>query len=230
MKGTPKIDDCHDGRADIIPTYEPRRRIIAHTEYTVRSDDDQRGDHSRVCTCMVRLLRVALERPFVPLSCSTMTLWLSVEISEEFQHTQPIKRAPSNVPPEQTTHGSGDKTSEGSPEQVDGAPFTSTTRPRSSDEDADIEHPMNGSVDTLRHDNDAMRAQIAGLSSQNNALSSQVQDMALKMSDMLARLDALTTSQGTRSLPVVLSLLSLTCMSYPTGPGSIAEDASQRSG
>ncbi len=60
----------------------------------------------------------------------------------------------------------------------------SGTSPKSHDEN----------ITALRYENDALRAQIARLSLQNSVLSSQMQDVALKMSAVFARLDALPRS------------------------------------
>ncbi|OJT04025.1 Vegetative incompatibility protein HET-E-1 [Trametes pubescens] len=183
--GLSNVGDHSGGRISVFDRFAHRRRTIVHSEYAVHSDGDWEKDPRG---CMVRLLRVALEHPFAsPAGRYTSNLLFSIELSEEHRYTSLIESGPDGFLSENDGDGCGDRTSVY--EQDNGVP--SLPSPRAPAGDGDVRYATEESVEGLRHENNALRAQIAALSSQH-AL--EMQDMDRKMSAMLARLDALTGS------------------------------------
>lgn len=137
---------------------------------------------------MVRLLRVALERPFAsPARHYTSNFLFSIELSEEHRYASLIQSGPDGFLSENDGDISGDRKSVY--EQDNAAPSLTPLPDPSGD--ADLRYTTKESVEAVRHENDALRTQVAALSSQH-AL--EMQDMNRKMTPMLARRDALTRS------------------------------------
>lgn len=65
-----------------------RRRTLVNTEYIIHVHDGSQEERTQ--NCMVRLLRIALEIPFATSfdrqDMRTAKLWLSIDISEEYEH------------------------------------------------------------------------------------------------------------------------------------------------
>ncbi|EIW51947.1 uncharacterized protein TRAVEDRAFT_24688 [Trametes versicolor FP-101664 SS1] len=93
LEPTSKLNDHIDSSTSVIGVYSGVRRTLVLTEYTLQSDGDLEDDTR---TCMVRLLRVALEFPFashqVPYDCPDGTkFWLTLDLSDEYESTWPTE-------------------------------------------------------------------------------------------------------------------------------------------
>lgn len=107
MEQTPSFDGCENvERRSTFASQEVSSRIIADTEFTIYANDNWKDDTG----CLVRFLRVALERPPEDLVRSDQTsgvLWLSVQISQQYAYIRSVDKYLASLSPEQSDDSSG---------------------------------------------------------------------------------------------------------------------------
>lgn len=196
------LDSNNDSRI-IIPfdNTDMLKRKIAHTEYTVLSEEMWDGS--------ARLLRIALQHTFNAgrhaVDRHPSYLWLSIDISEELPYVLHTKSGVDSPSSEQTDtdvceRDSDSETSNDNNRDV--LSFDSTRLPIPVG-NGDTRYATLESVETLRQEKGALRLLITDRRPQR---SSQMEIMDQTMYAMLAGLDSSASTQSRQSLFIILCL------------------------